>query len=100
MHLLCSLTNQDPSEPLVMVGAPENPVGVAAFSLLMKRLSLNGSLIGGIKETQEMLDFCGEKNIVCDVELINIDQINEAYDRILKSDVKYRFVIDMNSLNQ
>ena len=55
-------------------------------------------MIGGIKETQEMLDFCGEKNIVCDIELITIDQINEAYERVLKSDVKYRFVIDMKSL--
>ncbi|MCA9401806.1 MAG: NAD(P)-dependent alcohol dehydrogenase, partial [Candidatus Omnitrophica bacterium] len=83
---------------LCLVGAPENPLGVAAFALLFKRVHLAGSLIGGIKETQEMLDFCGEQNIVSDIEMINIDQINEAYERILKSDVKYRFVIDMSSL--
>ena len=70
----------------------------AAFSLLFQRRNLAGSLIGGIKETQEMLDFCGEHNITSDIELINIDQINEAYERLLKSDVKYRFVIDMKSL--
>ncbi|MBZ0165500.1 MAG: NAD(P)-dependent alcohol dehydrogenase [Candidatus Omnitrophica bacterium] len=83
---------------MVLVGAPENPVGVAAFSLIFQRHHLAGSLIGGIKETQEMLDFCGQRNIVCDIEMINIDQINTAYERILKSDVKYRFVIDMTSL--
>jgi len=84
---------------LVLVGAPENPLGVAAFSLVFQRHNLAGSLIGGIKETQEMLDFCGEQNIVCEIEKINIDQINEAYERVLKSDVKYRFVIDMASLD-
>lgn len=83
---------------MCLVGAPENPLNVAAFSLIFQRHNLAGSLIGGIKETQEMLDFCGEKNIVCDIELITIDQINEAYERVLKSDVKYRFVIDMKSL--
>lgn len=83
---------------LCLVGAPENPLPVAAFSLIFQRLNLGGSLIGGIKETQEMLNFCGKHNIVCDIELINIDQINTAFDRILKSDVKYRFVIDMQSL--
>ncbi len=83
---------------MCLVGAPENPLNVAAFSLIFQRHNLAGSLIGGIKETQEMLDFCGEKNIVCDIETISIDQINEAYERVLKSDVKYRFVIDMTSL--
>jgi uncharacterized zinc-type alcohol dehydrogenase-like protein len=85
---------------LVLVGAPENPLPVAAFSLLMGRRQLAGSAIGGIQETQEMLDFCGEHGIVSDIEMINIQQINEAYDRLLKSDVKYRFVIDMASLKQ
>jgi len=84
---------------LVLVGAPENPIPVEAFGLILQRRKIAGSLIGGLKETQEMLDFCGEKNIVCDIEKINIDQINEAFERILKSDIKYRFVIDMASLD-
>ena len=83
---------------LTLVGAPEQPLPVAAFGLLMKRRRLAGSSIGGIRETQEMLDFCAEHGITADVELIRIEQINEAYGRLLKSDVKYRFVIDMNSL--
>jgi uncharacterized zinc-type alcohol dehydrogenase-like protein len=83
---------------LVMVGAPPNPQAVSVFSLLMPRRQLAGSLIGGIAETQEMLDFCGTHNIVCDIELIRMQQINEAYERMLRSDVKYRFVIDMASL--
>ena len=86
------------SGALVLVGAPENPLPVAAFSLVFLRRILAGSLIGGIKETQEMLDFCAEHGIVSDIEKIKIDQINEAYERILKSDVKYRFVIDLASL--
>lgn len=68
------------------------------FNLIMKRRSLAGSLIGGISETQEMLDFCAKHNIVADVEMIRIDEINEAYERMLKGDVKYRFVIDCASL--
>jgi uncharacterized zinc-type alcohol dehydrogenase-like protein len=83
---------------LVLVGAPPGPQPVAAFSLLMPRRNLAGSLIGGIAETQEMLDFCGTHNITSDVEVIPIQQINEAYERMLKSDVKYRFVIDMASI--
>ena len=83
---------------ITLVGAPEKPLEIAAFSLLMGRRSLSGSMIGGIAETQEMLDFCGEHNITADVEVIPIQKINEAYDRLLKSDVKYRFVIDMASL--
>ncbi|CAN5560452.1 NAD(P)-dependent alcohol dehydrogenase [soil metagenome] len=83
---------------LVLVGAPELPLPVAAFSLIGKRRSFAGSTIGGIAETQEMLDFCGKHNIVSDIEMINIGQINEAYERLLKGDVKYRFVIDMKSL--
>ena len=83
---------------LVMVGVPPNPQQVHAFSLILPRRNLAGSLIGGIPETQEMLDFCGKHNIACDIELIRMDQINEAYERMLKSDVKYRFVIDMASL--
>ncbi|MDZ4807751.1 MAG: NAD(P)-dependent alcohol dehydrogenase [Bacteroidota bacterium] len=83
---------------MVCVGAPAAPATVPAFNLIFGRKSIAGSLIGGIPETQEMLDFCAEHNIVSDIELIRMDQINEAYDRLLKSDVKYRFVIDMSTL--
>lgn len=83
---------------LTLVGAPEQPLPVAAFNLIMPRRNFAGSGIGGIAETQEMLDFCGERGIVCDIEPIAIQQINEAYERMLRSDVKYRFVIDMASL--
>ncbi|MEK7949456.1 NAD(P)-dependent alcohol dehydrogenase [Luteolibacter soli] len=83
---------------LTLVGAPENPLPVAAFNLLLPRRSFSGSAIGGIAETQEMLDFCGEKGITSEIEIISIQQVNEAYDRLLKGDVKYRFVIDMASL--
>jgi len=83
---------------LTLVGAPEKPLAVSAFSLLMGRRNLAGSLIGGIAETQEMLDFCGAHNITADVEVIPIQKVNEAYDRLVKSDVKYRFCIDMASL--
>jgi uncharacterized zinc-type alcohol dehydrogenase-like protein len=85
---------------LALVGAPEHPLPVAAFSLIPFRRSFAGSMIGGIAETQEMLDFCGKHNIVSDIEMINIQQINEAYDRLLTGDVKYRFVIDMASLKK
>jgi uncharacterized zinc-type alcohol dehydrogenase-like protein len=85
---------------MVLVGAPEKPLQVAAFGLLFGRKSLSGSAIGGIEETQQMLDFCGEHNITSDIEMIPIQKINEAYERLLKSDVKYRFVIDMASLKQ
>ena len=83
---------------ITLVGAPEKPLEVAAFSLIVARRSLSGSNIGGIAETQEMLDFCGEHNITADVEVIPIQKVNEAYERLLKSDVKYRFCIDMASL--
>lgn len=83
---------------MVLVGAPENAVPVHAFALIPGRRSLSGSMIGSIKETQEMLDFCGEHGITADIELIDIKDINEAYGRVLKSDVRYRFVIDMASL--
>lgn len=83
---------------LTLVGAPENPLPVAAFNLLLPRRNFAGSAIGGIAETQEMLDFCGEHGITSDVEIIPIQKINEAWDRLLKQDVKYRFVIDMESL--
>ena len=83
---------------LVLVGAPEKPAPVSAFNLIMGRRHLAGSAIGGIAETQEMLDFCAQHNIVSEIELISIQQINEAYERLLKQDVKYRFVIDMASL--
>ena len=83
---------------MAVVGVPPSPQQVHAFSLIMPRRILTGSLIGGIAETQEMLDFCGQKGITCDVERIRMDQINQAYERMLRSDVKYRFVIDMASL--
>jgi uncharacterized zinc-type alcohol dehydrogenase-like protein len=83
---------------ITQVGAPPDPLPVHVFNLIFGRRNFNGSLIGGIKETQEMLDFCGEHNITCDIELIPIQKINEAYDRLMKNDVKYRFVIDMASL--
>jgi uncharacterized zinc-type alcohol dehydrogenase-like protein len=83
---------------ITLVGAPETPLQVSAFALLFGRKSLSGSLIGGIAETQKMLDFCGQHNITSDVEIIPIQKINEAYERLLKSDVKYRFSIDMGSL--
>ena len=83
---------------MVLVGAPPAPVPVSGFSLIGKRRRLAGSLIGGIRETQEMLDFCGKHNIVCDVEVIGADKINESYERVMKSDVKYRFVIDCSTI--
>lgn len=83
---------------LVQVGAPEQPLPVAVFSLIFKRRSFAGSLIGGIAETQEMLDFCGEHGITSDIEMIRMDEINAAYERMIRSDVKYRFVIDMATL--
>jgi alcohol dehydrogenase (NADP+) len=83
---------------ITLVGAPEKPLAVAAFGLLFGRRSLSGSPIGGLPETQEMLDFCGKNNITSDVEVIPIQKVNEAYERLLKSDVKYRFSIDMASL--
>jgi len=85
---------------MVLVGAPEKPVPVAAFSLIPRRRRFAGSMIGGIAETQEMLDFCGEHGVTADVEVIPIQKINEAYERMLRSDVKYRFVIEMTSLKQ
>ena len=83
---------------LALVGAPDKPLGVSALGLLFGRKSISGSLIGGIAETQEMLDFCGRHNITSDVEVIPIQKVNEAYGRMLKSDVKFRFSIDMASL--
>jgi uncharacterized zinc-type alcohol dehydrogenase-like protein len=83
---------------LTLVGVPEKPTPVAAFGLIFGNKTLGGSMIGGIAQTQEMLDFCGQHNITSDVEVIAIQQVNEAYERMLKSDVKYRFSIDMASL--
>lgn len=83
---------------ITLVGAPEKPLPVSAFGLIFGRRSLSGSPIGGLAETQEMLDFCGKHNITADVEVIPIQKVNEAYERLLKSDVKYRFSIDMSSL--
>lgn len=83
---------------LVLLGIPEKPVPVHAFSLVPGRKSIAGSMIGSIKETQEMLDFCGEHDIVSEIEMIRMDQVNEAYERVIRSDVRYRFVIDMATL--
>ena len=83
---------------LVMVGVPDEPVSIAGFPLIARRRSVAGSLIGGIAETQEMLDFCGKHNIVSDIEVIPIQQVNEAYERVVKGDVRYRFVIDCGTL--
>jgi len=83
---------------LTIVGAPPKPLPVSAFSLIMRNRNFSGSNIGGIPETQEMLDFCGQHDITADVEVIPIQKVNEAYERLLKSDVKYRFSIDMASL--
>ena len=85
---------------LALVGAPEKPLPVAAFNLLLPRRQFAGSAVGGIAETQEMLDFCADHNIVSDIEIIPIQKVEQAYERLLKSDVKYRFVIDMASLKQ
>jgi uncharacterized zinc-type alcohol dehydrogenase-like protein len=83
---------------MVVVGVPEKDTQINAYSLISARRNLAGSLIGGISETQEMLNFCSKHNITCDIELIPIQKVNEAYERILNSDVRYRFVIDLNSL--
>jgi uncharacterized zinc-type alcohol dehydrogenase-like protein len=83
---------------MTLVGAPAKPASVAAFNLIMGRHRLAGSAIGGIRETQEMLDFCADHGITSDIELIKIQDINQAYERLAKSDVKYRFVIDIASL--
>jgi uncharacterized zinc-type alcohol dehydrogenase-like protein len=83
---------------MVVVGIPEGKTPVGAFPLIEQRRSIAGSMIGGIKETQEMLDFCAKHNIACDIELIPIQKVNEAYERVVRSDVRYRFVIDMKSL--
>ncbi|GFO62778.1 NAD(P)-dependent alcohol dehydrogenase [Geomonas paludis] len=83
---------------ITLVGAPDKPLALSSFALLFGRRSVSGSLIGGLAETQEMLDFCGEHNITSDVEIIPIQRVNEAYERLVKSDVKYRFSIDMASL--
>ena len=85
---------------VVLVGLPPEPLEVGAFNVIMGRRSFSGSNIGGIAETQEMLDFCAKHNITADIELINIQQINEAFDRLQKGDVRYRFVIDMASLKK
>jgi alcohol dehydrogenase (NADP+) len=96
INLFLSLLKVDGT--LVLVGAPEKPLPVVAFNLSFPRRQFAGSGIGGVAETQEMLDFCAAHNIVSDIEMIRMDQINEAYERMLKGDVKYRFVIDMASM--
>ena len=84
---------------MVNVGAPPEPLSVNVFSLIMGRRSFAGSMIGGIRETQEMLDFCAEHQLGAEIEVIAADQINEAYERVLASDVRYRFVIDASTLS-
>jgi uncharacterized zinc-type alcohol dehydrogenase-like protein len=96
LHAYVSLLKRDGT--MTLVGASPAPPPIPTFGLLMKRRQLAGSGIGGIRETQEMLDFCAEHGITSDIELIAIQRINKAYQRLLKSDVKYRFVIDMASL--
>jgi uncharacterized zinc-type alcohol dehydrogenase-like protein len=98
VNVYISLLKRDGT--LCLVGAPSKPLSVASFGLLFGRKRLSGSAIGGTEETQEMLDFCGKHGITADIEMIPIQKINEAYDRLVKSDVKYRFVIDMASLKQ
>ena len=98
-HDIAALLNQLKRDGnMTLVGAPEKPLSVPSFALIFGRRSLSGSPIGGLKETQEMLDFCGKHNITADVEVIPAQKINEAYARMLKSDVKYRFSIDMKTL--
>jgi uncharacterized zinc-type alcohol dehydrogenase-like protein len=82
----------------IILGVPPKPLALGALPLIFKRVSVAGSLIGGIRETQEMLDFCGEKNIVCDIEQITAKEIDAAYDRTVAGDVKYRFVIDVDTI--
>lgn len=95
-NLYLNLLNLDGT--MVVLGVPTNPVPIAAFPLILGRRRLAGSAIGGIKETQEMLDFCSKHNIECEIELIPIQKVNEAYERAIKSDVHYRFVIDIKTL--
>ena len=83
---------------MILVGAPEHPAPLEPFPLIMHRRSIAGSVIGGIRETQEMLDFCAEHHIESDVETIPIQQVNEAYERVVRGNVRFRFVIDLNSL--
>jgi uncharacterized zinc-type alcohol dehydrogenase-like protein len=82
---------------LIVVGAPPKPVGFGVFNIIPTRRTIAGSMIGGIKETQDMLDFCGRHNIVCDIEMVNAPAINEAYERAVAGDVRYRFVIDADT---
>jgi uncharacterized zinc-type alcohol dehydrogenase-like protein len=96
LNAYMSLLKTDGS--LVLVGLPEEALPVAPFSLVAGRKRLSGSSIGGIQETQEMLDFCGKHNITSDIELISVSDVNTAFERLLKGDVQYRFVIDMSSL--
>jgi uncharacterized zinc-type alcohol dehydrogenase-like protein len=85
---------------LILVGVPMEPLPVLPFSIIPRRRSVAGSMIGGIRETQEMLDFCGQHGIVSDVEVISIQEINAAFERTIKGDVRYRFVIDLKSLSR
>jgi uncharacterized zinc-type alcohol dehydrogenase-like protein len=96
INALLELVKRDGT--MTLVGAPDTPTPLSVFGLLFGRRQLGGSIIGGIRETQEMLDFCADHGITADIELIPIQKVNEAFDRLVKGDVKYRFVIDMASL--
>jgi uncharacterized zinc-type alcohol dehydrogenase-like protein len=85
---------------MCMVGAPSKPVAIPAFSVVVRRRNFAGSTIGGIQETQEMLDFCSRHNIVSDIEMTSFDKIEEAWDRVVRGDVKYRFVLDLKTLKK
>jgi uncharacterized zinc-type alcohol dehydrogenase-like protein len=98
LNLYLNLLKRDGT--LILVGVPTQPLPVMPFSIIPRRRSVAGSMIGGIRETQEMLDFCGKHGIVSDIEVIPMQKINEAFERTIKGDVKYRFVIDMKSLSQ
>jgi uncharacterized zinc-type alcohol dehydrogenase-like protein len=98
LNLFASLLKRDGT--LAIVGVPEHAMPVHAFSVIMKRRSIAGSGIGGLAETQEMLDFCAEHNIVSDIEMTTFDQLPVAYERVIKGDVKYRFVLDTQSLKE
>jgi uncharacterized zinc-type alcohol dehydrogenase-like protein len=95
MDAYLSLLKRDGT--LCLVGVPSDPLSVAAFSVLGRK-NLAGSMIGGIRETQEMLEFCGKHNIVSDIEMTSFDKVNEAWERVIKGDVKYRFVLDIKTL--
>jgi uncharacterized zinc-type alcohol dehydrogenase-like protein len=96
MNALLGLLRRDGT--LCLVGLPDQPVSISPFAIITNRRSFAGSMIGGMQQTQEMLDFCADHNIVSEIELIGYDRLAEAYDRVVKGDVKYRFVLDNRTL--